>query len=242
MNNYFITKPPYTKLNAKPAALKLVRFINKGLRAIKLNYMLSSIDTTFDMNTIEQRINYYHLLNQVLLNMVEGDVIELGCFTGQCAILFQKVLEQNSSDKKLHLYDSFEVQFSEKGNIMEVLLDSFESADLEAPHIHAGLFKDTIPSQLPEKLCFVHIDCGHGGNVDDHKNILLQLLEEIYPRMTAGAVCVLMDYNDPEINGVGHDANPAVKLACNKFLKDKKEVIIPLYGNQYYHAYFRKKV
>ena len=137
MDNYFITKVPYTKLSAKSSSLKIVRFINKGLRFLKLRYVLSPVDTTVDMNTIEQRINYYHLLNQVLLNRVEGDVIELGCFTGQCALLFQKVMEQNQSAKTLHLYDSFEIQFSEKRNIKEVLLESFQSAHLKPPVLHA---------------------------------------------------------------------------------------------------------
>ncbi|PTS96734.1 hypothetical protein DBR11_18690 [Pedobacter sp. HMWF019] len=241
MDNYFITKIPYTKLNTKPSSLKVVRFINKGLRFLKLRYMLSPVDTTVDMNTIEQRINYYHLLNQVLVGQVEGDVIELGCFTGQCALLFQKVIEENQSNKTLHLYDSFEIQFSEKRDIKKVLLESFQSAHLKAPILHAGLFSETVPAKLPKKLCFVHIDCGHGGNVEEHKNILLDLFKEIYPRMSAGAICVLMDYNDPQINGTGHNANPGVKLACDEFLADKPEEIILLYGNQYYHAYFRKQ-
>jgi O-methyltransferase len=241
MNNYFITKVPYTKSNVAASSIRLLRFINKGFRALKLKYVVSPIDTTVDMNTVEQRINYYHLLNQVLLCEVEGDVIELGCFTGQCALLFQKVLEQNDSAKELHLYDSFEIKFSEQGDIKDVLMASFKSADLKPPILHKGLFKDTVPSELPEKLCFVHIDCGHGGNVEDHKNILLEVLNSIYPRMAPGGVCVLMDYNDPKINGIGHDANPGVKLACDRFLQDKEEEIIPLYGNQYYHAYFRKK-
>ena len=67
------------------------------------------------------------------------------------------------------------------------------------------------------------------------------MLAEIYPRMSAGAICVLMDYNDPEINGIGHNANPGVKLACDEFLVNKPEEIIPLYGNQYFHAYFQKR-
>jgi O-methyltransferase len=241
MNNYFITKVPYAKSNVKQSTLKFLRLINKGLRKLGLRYMITPVDTTVDMNTIEQRINYYHLLNQVILSEVEGDVIELGCFTGQCALLFQKVIEQNHSDKTLHLYDSFEIQFSEKGNVQEVLLDSFKSANLKLPILHPGFFNETIPAQLPEKIAFVHIDCGHGGNVDDHKKVLLEVLDNIYPRMASGALCVLMDYNDPEVNGIGHIANPGVKLACDEFLNDKEEEIIPLYGNQYFHAYFRKK-
>lgn len=241
MDNYFITKQPYTKASYSNFALNLTKFVNKVFKKLKLGLAISPIDATVDMSTVEQRINYYHLLNMVIQNKVEGDVIELGCFTGQCALLFEKVIELNNSDKKLHLYDSFEIKFKEKGNIEAVLLDSFRDTGLRVPELHKGYFDQTLPEQLPEKIAFAHIDCGHGGDKFAHKQIMLYCFEQIYPKMSPGSICVLMDYNDPEINGYGHDANPGVKLAYDAFFKDKPEEIIPLYGNQYFHAYFTKK-
>lgn len=241
MDNYFITKSPYTKVSHNKSMLKVVKLMNKAFRKFKLGLVITPIDTTVDMNTIEQRINYYHLLTSVIQHKVEGDVIELGCFTGQCALLFEKVIEQNQSDKILHLFDSFEIKFTEKGNIEEILINSFKNANLKVPELHKGYFEQTLPFALPQKIAFVHIDCGHGGDKFQHKDIMLYCFEQIYPKMSKGAVCILMDYNDAEINGNGHDANPGVKLACDEFFKDKPEQIVPLYGNQYFHAYFTKK-
>lgn len=241
MDNYFITKSPYTKIRYNKSLLRLLKLMNRGFRKFKLGLVVSPINPTVDMNTIEQRINYYHLLNRVIHNNVEGDVIELGCFTGQCALLFEKVIEQNNSDKKLHLYDSFDVKFTERGDIKDVLINNFKVAGLKTPELHQGYFQETLPDQLPKKIAFAHIDCGHGGDKLQHTKILLYCFEQIYPKLSAGAICVLMDYNDPEINGTGHEANPGVKLACDKFFKDKPEQIIPLYGNQYFHAYLTKK-
>ncbi|WP_448103829.1 TylF/MycF/NovP-related O-methyltransferase [Pedobacter panaciterrae] len=241
MDNYFIIQPPYTKVRPNPSLLKLVKVLNKAFRKLKLGLVISPIDTTIDMNTIEQRINYYHLLNTVIQNGIAGDVVELGCFSGQCALLFGKVIEQNHSDKKLHLYDSFEIKFAEKRNVEDVLKEGFSQAKLRLPELHKGYFEQTLPDQLPEKIAFAHIDCGHGGDKLQHKEIMLFCLGQIYPKMSPGSICVLMDYNDPKINGPGHDANPGVKLAWDEFFKGRPEQIVPLYGNQYFHAYFTKQ-
>ena len=238
MNNYFITQPPYSVNKRKNSPV--INFVNKGLRYLKTGYNVQQLDTSVDMNTVEQRINYYHLLDSIIIHNVLGDVIELGTFTGQCAVLFQKVIESRGSDKKLHVYDTFDVSFKFKGDILAKLKENFANAGLRAPMIHKGNFFETLPANLPVKLSFIHIDCGFGGDPQAHKKVVLHCLESIYPRMTAGAVCILMDYNDPTENGVAHNIAPGVKLACDEFLADKTEKIEVLYGNQYLHAYFRK--
>ena len=60
------------------------------------------------MTNIEQRINMYHLVSQVLAYGVEGDFVELGCNTGNSSVLITKLLQVYNSDKKLSVYDSFE--------------------------------------------------------------------------------------------------------------------------------------
>lgn len=238
MNNYFITQPPYSVNRRKNSPL--INFVNKGLRYLKTGYNVQQLDTSVDMNTVEQRINYYHLLDNVIINNIPGDVIELGTFTGQCAVLFEKIIELRGSDKKLHVYDTFGVSFKFKGDIEEKLKENFSAASLQLPLIHKGDFFDTLPAELPEKLSFIHIDCGFGGDPQAHKKVMLHCLESIYPRMSTGAICILMDYNDPAENGVAHDVAPGVKLACDEFLAGKPEKIEVLFGNQYLHACFRK--
>jgi O-methyltransferase len=238
MNNYFITQPPYSVSKRKNSPL--INFVNKGLRFLKTGYNVQQLDTSVDMNTVEQRINYYHLLDSLIINNIPGDVIELGTFTGQCALLFQKIIELRKSDKQLHVYDTFGTSFKFKGDIEEKLKENFQKASLKLPVIHKGNFFDTLPAELPGQLCFVHIDCGFGGDPLEHKKVMMHCLESVYPRMSPGALCVLMDYNDAAENGTAHDVAPGVKLACDEFLAGKPEEIICLYGNQYLHAYFRK--
>lgn len=237
MSNYFITQPPFGKRKGKSY---FISFINKVLRFSKIGYTVSPVDTIVDMNTIEQRINYYHLLDNVLSNNVAGDIVELGCFTGQCAMLFQKVIEQHQSEKKLHLYDTFENKYTIQGEVEDQLIRNFNDAGLKLPVLHKGLFQDTLPGQLPDQICFIHIDCGFGGDQSLHKDVILNCLKEVYPRMPTGGVCVLMDYYDEQVNGVGFDAHPGVKLACDEVLADKSEKVGCLFGNQYYHGFFRK--
>lgn len=238
MDNYFITQHPYS-INTKKNS-DIIRFVNKALRFLRTGYNVAPMDTSLDMNTVEQRINYYHLLDAAIIYGVEGDVIELGCFTGQCAVLFQKTLKLRKSDKKLHVYDSFLTNFTTKGNIEEELHQNFKKAGLESPVIHRGIFLQTIPAQLPDKIAFVHIDCGYGGDKFEHKAVMQHCFRSIYDKMSKGGVCVLMDYYDPQISGKSLDINPGVKLACDDFFADKPEELVSLYGNQYHHAYFRK--
>lgn len=237
MNNFFINQHPFSL----PKKSTIVRYLNAAMNRAGYRYKLQPRpDSTSDMNSLEQRMNYYLLLESVIGNGVEGDVAELGCFTGQCALLFEKVIEQTQSLKELHLYDSFETKFAFTGGVEEELLKNFELADLKVPFLHKGYFNKTLPTQLPEKLAFVHIDCGFGGDKIQHRDIMLYCFEQIYPKLSKGAVCMLMDYHDEQAGDKGLDANPGVKLACDIFFKNRPEKIVSLYGNDYSHGFFRK--
>jgi O-methyltransferase len=146
----------------------------------------------------------------------------------------------HGSERKLHLYDSFDTKFTIKGNVEDVLHKNFFDAGLTQPILHKGYFDQTIPDQLPEHISFVHIDCGFGGDPLAHRDVILYCLESIYPRMSKNAVCVLMDYHDRSSSNKSYDVNPGVKLAADEFLSAKQEKIISLYGNQYAHGFFRK--
>jgi O-methyltransferase len=238
MNNYFITQKPYSIYHRKES--KVIGLVNKALRRFKTGLHIKQLDVTVDMNTVEQRINYYHLLDGVIAYGIPGEVVELGSFTGQCAILFQKVIEQNGSGKELHLFDSFHIPFAFKGDVEDELKENFKRAGLKQPIIHKGDFKETLPSELPNEIAFLHIDCGFGGDQLAHRDVLLHCLESVYSRMPKNAVCVLMDYYDPEEYPEGLDINPGVKLAFDIFFEDKPEKIVALFGEMYNHAYFRK--
>jgi O-methyltransferase len=239
MNDFFIATPPFSNKKA-PA---IINKINKLIRSRGYWYAIKPLlDPFVAMNSIEQRSNFYLLLDAIIAYDIEGDVVELGCFTGQCAMLFQKTLEERSSNKALHLYDSFESKFGVEGNVEKELFNNFKNEGLKQPALHKGYFEATLPSQLPDKISFVHIDCGFGGDKIQHKNIILHCLEHVYPRMSKGAVCTLMDYHDSAIvpEGFGYDSNPGVKLACDEFLASRPEKVTSLFANEFSHGFFRK--
>lgn len=239
ITNFFILDNSTAKAKTRP----LITYANKILNKLPTQYRLvRTINPVIDMNTIEQRINFFHLITSVIERDIDGELIELGSFVGQCAVIFQKILDFNNSSKELHLYDSFEKKFTVTNGIEEELKNNFKKDNLKSPIIHKGLFKNTLPQELPDKIAFAHIDCGWGGELNLHKEIVLFCLNSIYNRLSKGAICVLMDYHDVPLSvGIGGDYNPGVKIACDEFLKDKPEKIVCLYGNQISHAYFKKE-
>ena len=220
---------------------RTIRTVNCVLRTLRIRAELRRLpNPSLEMTTVEQRINMYHLASQVLFCGVPGDFVELGCFTGQTAALFQKVIEHYDPMRILHVYDSFEYMARRIGNVEDVLIGNFRSAGVKLPKIHKGLFKDTIPRDLPVAIAFAHIDCGYGGDQELQKQRVLHCLKHVYARMSPGAICLLMDYHDPSLTIGGFDCNPGVKRACDEFFQDKPESVCVLYGNDYSHAYFRK--
>jgi O-methyltransferase len=122
------------------------------------------------MTNVEQRMNMYHLVSQVLAYGVEGDFVELGCNTGDSSVLITKILQAYDSDKKLAVYDSFEGlppakiidgDFYKEGYCKtseDVLRLSFKKYNLPVPEIHKGWFQDTLPDGLPERISFAYLD------------------------------------------------------------------------------------
>jgi len=197
-----------------------------------------------DMTNVEQRMNLYHLVRQVLAYNVEGDLVEMGCNEGATSVLIARILKDNNSEKKLFLYDSFEglpspslvdgVSFK-IGDLVTTednVRANFRKHNLPLPEIHKGWFKDTI-QWLPEKICFAYLD-------GDFYDSILDSLVGVYPRMSKGAICLIDDYCDPGVNPNGLNRLPGVKKACDDFFADKPEKIEFIYSGHYPHGYFRK--
>ena len=198
------------------------------------------------MTNVEQRMNMYHLVSQVLAYGVEGDFVELGCNSGQSSVLITKVMQFYNSDKRLFVYDSFEglPSLSEidgsayhRGQLKtteDALRYNFNRYKLPLPEIHRGWFSDTLPNNLPDKIAFAYLD----GDLYDS---ILVSLEHVYPRLSKGAICLIDDYNDPSINPVGWNKLPGVKRACDEYLSNKPEKVTLLYAGVYPHGFFRKE-
>lgn len=259
MDNFFIAQ--YFDWSPKRVSY-LDRLINKALRTVGLKYRLFSAKAIDElaakirgrrvyplesgaMGNVEQRMNMYHLVSQVLAFDVEGELVELGCHEGRCSILIQKLIEESKKPKTLHLYDSFEGlppsgakdgssytqgMFKTSENIV---IGNFKKYNLRLPEIHKGFFHETLPDGLPEKICFAYLD-------GDWYDSILISLKYVYPRLTRGAICLVDDYCDPEINPNGWNQLPGVKKACDEFLAGKQEKIVALYAGSRSHGYFRK--
>lgn len=193
-----------------------------------------------EMISLEQRMNMFHLISEVIAHKIPGDFVEMGCHTGNSSIQIQMMIKEAKSEKVFHVYDKFNITDNVFKNIKNIFIENFEQAKLPCPIIHEGLFYDTVPSQLPQKISFAHIDMGEGGNQVILMDLILFLLEHIYERMPKNSICLLMDYYDLEKTKGGSNPNPGVKAACDIFFEDKSEKVSVLYGNRFSHGYFRK--
>jgi O-methyltransferase len=262
MDDFFITEYFDWKVRRNSY---LDRILNRTLGKVGLrigsptSFVLDKIDSTMQqiegralspllsgrMTNVEQRINMFHLVDQVLAYDVEGDFVELGCNSGQSSVLISKIMQHYRSNKKLYVYDSFEglpqlnsidgsaYHQGQLKTTEDVLRSNFKRYNLPLPEIHRGWFNDTLPNGLPDKISFAYLD----GDLYD--SILISL-EYVYPRLTKGAICLIDDYSDPSINPVGWNKLPGVKKACDEYLADKQEKVSLLYAGDYTHGFFRK--
>ena len=255
MNNFFITE----YFDWKPKRVSyLDRILSRGLARLGFQnkvYLAAAIDDLVEkirgkptaqvesgiMTNVEQRMNMYHLVSQVLFYDVEGDLVELGCNNGQSSVLIQQLIVESKKPKILHLYDSFEglpalgdsdgVSYRE-GELKttdDVVRHNFKKYGLSLPQIHKGWFSDTLPHELPEKICFAYLDG------DLYESILISL-KYVYPKLSKGAICLIDDYCDPEIYPRGWNLLPGV----DEFFADKPEKIDYIYSGSYSHGCFRK--
>jgi O-methyltransferase len=228
-----------SSLTGKKIALQ--KFLNQIFNRVGVKIRVSPLlDSSSDMVSDFQRMNFYHLLNRVIQNRIEGDLVELGCFEGQTALVFQEIIQKNRWNGNVYLFDNFKHDFGLKTDVREKLIANFQKENYPLPNIIAGDFNETVPSQLPSKIAFLHIDCGFGGDPHEHKKVILHCLNYTYSRMPAGAIGVMMDYHVEGTTIGGLNCNKGVTMACNEFFADKPEKVYTLYGGQYSHGYFVK--
>lgn len=266
MDNAFIMKLMDNNVQDsfnKTMAARCIKFVNSHNKWLKLKFKDDRYNRYYGikhspiydskenklkskMISVEQGMNIHHLLCQVLLLRIPGEVVELGCFEGITSILMQKTLDQFHSKKRIHVYDSFQglpEKQAEDGNVpftkgkfwspKSRLIRNFSDHDTKLPKIHTGWFKNTLPKGLPDTICFAHLD-------GDLYSSITESLTYVYPRLAKGAIVIIDDYCDPDILNV-NNILPGVKKACDDFLSDKKEKMYVLIAGCESHGYFRKK-
>jgi O-methyltransferase len=202
------------------------------------------------MASIESRMNIFHLLSQVLIQGVPGDIVEIGCHAGESTVVMQRMIQELDPSRTLHAFDSF--QGVPQGDSADEgvykpgdmtashaqFIENFDRLGLKHPVVRAGWFDQTLPNSLPNQIAFALVDA-------DLYRSTLQALEAVYPRLSPGAICLLGVYWDPrtrvELTNDRKYKSPGVKQACDEFLADTPERVSILLAGNYTSGYFRKK-
>ena len=226
--------------------------INTVLRKLRTGVQLAPPSFSWAMANVEARMNVFHLVSQTAAYGVPGDVVEIGCNSGESSIVIQRVLNQYAPEKVFHAFDSFEglpelngqdakdavYQRGSMSAKRQKFDDNFRAVGMQPPmHVHKGWFEETIPSKLPERISFALID---GDIYSSTKHVL----PHVYGRLSKGAICMFGIYYDPSVfpreTTPGTYTSPGVKRACDEFFADKPEKVSVLYANEYSNGYFRK--
>ena len=163
----------------------------------------------------------YIIKNLASVMDVEGDVVELGSNVGMTSSFIQRLLIRSKSEKKLHVYDSFEglppkteedgATPSDKGASavsIEQFKKTFKDAGVPLPIINKGFFGSIPDEKYPDKICFAFLD-------GDFYESVMDSFKKVYHKVQSGGVILVHDYKWQNF--------PGVKMACDNFLKDKPE-------------------
>lgn len=177
----------------------------------------------------------YIIYSATSVNEIEGDLVEMGCYRGDTALLLAEVVEkynrnlQNTSDslvenfeKKLWIYDSFE-GLPEKTEHDESVLgkdfvsgalgvtkrevkERFLRAGMKVPIIKKAWFNDLTSEDMPKRIAFAFLDGDFYDSIRDS-------LKLVGPLMTSGGVILVHDYKNPAL--------PGAKKAVDEWLTGK---------------------
>lgn len=191
--------------------------IRKMARDEKRIYELAGDDDMYSSDYI--RIRTFELIvEEIKERNVLGAVAELGVFRGE----FAKYINKAFADRKCYLFDTFEgfrVEEAQEeknvGNCGEAFINFYKQTNedivlkkMPVPQniiCKKGLFPESL-NGLEEMFAFVSLDV-------DFEKAIYDGLEYFYPRLNAGGVIFIHDYNSAKLSGV--------KKAIRKYEKNK---------------------
>lgn len=169
--------------------------------------------TNDQMNEAELRV-LLGCLRQTIEEGVQGDIVELGCYTGATSVLMGQLLAtMRQSERRLWLYDSFAglpektpeddspagLQFR-AGELLasrSVVERRFKQAGLPRPRIKKAWFSDLTPRDMPSVIAFAFLDGDYYESVRDS-------LQLVWPLLQPGATVVVDDYANEALPGAAH--------------------------------------
>lgn len=182
--------------------------------------------------------NTYELARIAERNNIQGCFIECGVWRGGCAAVMAHVVHKAGSNRKVHLFDSFEglpepiekdgakaIMYAENrvgGKLssigkcvarredVEYLFFTLLKMKRENIAIHQGWFQDTIPGIKEEigPVALLRLDC-------DWYESTKVCLDCLYDNVVSGGFVIIDDYN----------AWDGCKIAVDKFSKSRKDTI-----------------
>jgi O-methyltransferase len=147
---------------------------------------------------------------KILTQNVAGDVVEFGCYVGTTSLFLRRLLDTYSSNKELHVYDSFaglpdklpqdysaageQFKTGELHASKQTLIKNFKQAGLRLPYIHKGWFDELTASDIPGNIAFAFLD-------GDYYASIKTSLELISDRLSPGAIVIVDDYQSEALPG-----------------------------------------
>jgi hypothetical protein len=176
---------------------------------------------------------FFHLISAV--TGVPGDVVECGVGRGNSLSTLMFAVTFFNLNKKVYGFDSFEgfpnasehdlgTRVFDVGKpngwtdtSMEMINEIFEPSVQQranspksyqsiAPILTKGYFEDTLPDNLPDQICFLHVDC------DLYESVRV-VLESCFPRMSPGAIVILDEHHSEKWPG----ARKAADQVCSAY-------------------------
>lgn len=174
-----------------------------------------------DQMTLQELQVIIRELERILEKSVNGDIVELGCFIGTASLFIQRILRAEATNRKFHVYDSFEglppkqlVDQSPAGEQFKAgellarkqdFIKNFKQAGLPLPRIHKSWFNKLMPSDLPDHVAWAFLD-------GDFYQSIIDSLQLVWPKLSSGAVVIVDDYQA--------EALPGARRAVDEWLRN----------------------
>jgi O-methyltransferase len=167
-------------------------------------------------------------LDKVLMQHVEGAVVEFGCYIGTTSLFIRRLLNNYQDERPFHVYDSFEglppkttpddspagTQFKagELSISKKQFIHEFQKAGLRTPFIHKGWFSDLSPDAIPKKIAFAFLDGDFYESIRDSLKLVL-------PNMEKGGTIIIDDYAREALPGVAQAVKEYLPVALQQSLR-----------------------
>lgn len=169
---------------------------NKNLSFLRDPFFLDNLKDK-NVSDVEKGIvwrNYVLLYFAEIASHVEGDFLELGCYTGHTASRLVRKLDLGALGKKYYLYDLFGWVDGDEHTLLpghnnSKMFEDVVSRFSDYPYVRVirGSVPESFAQGFPERIAFAHIDM-------NHPDPEAGALEAVLPRLSSGGAVVFDDY------------------------------------------------